>query len=408
LDGGSGLPVTPVFLWDRSPKVSLAPGPDPAGSTSAAASAPVSFAAFEPADLVPGQPAWCYPFKDRRPLPGRPKTDKTDAQWIARLTEMGMLRPSFVPPPEIRALRQYTRQLLHLTQDRTRCWQRLEKTLEDALCKLTSVVPKLAGSVSCRAMIEAMIAGERDPGKLADLALTRMRGKRPELVRAFTGMRFEEQHAFAAAGHLRAVDFLDGEIAALEAQVAAHVAAIPAAGGVDADGTTGPGAGGGADAAVLPAVARLDEIPGMSPQAAIALIAEIGLDMSRFPTPEALVSWAGLAPVADQSGPRRAAGRRARATATPAACARWPPTAQPAPPRSSANGTAASPPGRAGAAGGKPTSLPAGPSSLSSGTCSRTPKPATATSAPATTRSTPTPAARSAATSASWKHSAST
>jgi transposase len=245
-----------------------------------------------------------------RNLPGRPKTDKADAQWIARLTEMGLLRPSFVPPPEIRALRQYTRQLLHLTQDRTRCWQRLEKTLEDALCKLTSVISKLAGSVSARAMIEAMIAGERDPGRLADLALTRMKARRPELVKAFTGMRFGDEHAFAAAAHLRAAGFLDAEIAALEAQAAAHVKAIPAAWGIDADGTTGPDAGGGADAAVLPAVARLDEIPGISPLAAIALIAEIGLDMSRFPTPEALCSWAGLAPVADQSGPRRGRGKK--------------------------------------------------------------------------------------------------
>jgi transposase len=247
-----------------------------------------------------------------RNLPGRPKTDKADAQWIARLTEMGLLRPSFVPPPEIRALRQYTRQLLHLTQDRTRCWQRLEKTLEDALCKLTSVISKLAGSVSGRAMIEAMIAGERDPQVLADLALTRMRAKKAELVKAFTGMRFEDQHAFAAAAHLRAIDFLDAEIAALEAQAAAHVKAIPAAWGVDADGTAGPDAGLGPAAAVLPAAARLDEIPGLGLQGAIALIAEIGLDMSRFPTPDALVSWAGLAPVADQSGPRKGRGKKGK------------------------------------------------------------------------------------------------
>jgi transposase len=245
-----------------------------------------------------------------RNLPGRPKTDKTDAQWIARLTEMGMLRPSFVPPPQIRALRQYTRQLVHLTQDRTRCWQRLEKLLEDALCKLTSVVPKLADSVSCRAMIEKMIAGERDPEALADLARTRMQGKRPALVAAFTGMRFGPQHAFAAAGHLRAIDFLDAEIEALEEQVAAHVAAIPAAWGINADGTTGPDAGQEPGAAVLPAVARLDEIPGVSPQIAAGLIAETGLDMSVFPTPEALVSWAGLAPVADQSGPRKGRGKK--------------------------------------------------------------------------------------------------
>jgi transposase len=213
-----------------------------------------------------------------------------------------------VPPPEIRALRRYTRQLLHLTQDRTRCWQRLEKTLEDALCKLTSVISKLAGSVSGRAMIEAMIAGERDPQVLADLAQTRMRPKKPGLVKAFTGMRFEDQRAFAAAAHLRAIDFLDAEIAALEAQAAAHVKAIPAARG--ADGTTGPDAGLGQDAAVLPAAARLDEIPGLGPRGAIALITETGLGMSRFPTPDALVSWAGPAPVADQSGPRKGRGKK--------------------------------------------------------------------------------------------------
>jgi transposase len=247
-----------------------------------------------------------------RNLPGRPKTDKADAAWIARLTEMGLLRASLVPPPEIRALRTYTRQLVHLTADRTRYWQRLEKLLEDALCKLTSVASKLAGSESCRAMIEAMIAGQRDPEVLADLARSRMRGKRAELVKAFTGMRFGPQHAFAAAGHLRAIDFLDAEIAALEAQVRAHLAAIPAAWGVDGDGATGPQAGLAGDAAVLPAAARLAEIPGVSEDLAIGLIAETGLDMSRFPTPGHLVSWAGMAPVANQSGPRQGRGKKGR------------------------------------------------------------------------------------------------
>ena len=147
-----------------------------------------------------------------RNLPGRPKTDKEDAAWIARLTEMGLLRRSFVPPPEIRAMRVYTRQLVHLTQDRTRYWQRLEKLLEDALCKLTSVASKLAGSQSCTAMVRAMIAGERDPHALAELAMGPMRAKRAELARAFTGMRFGEQHAFAAAAHLRAIEFLSAEI----------------------------------------------------------------------------------------------------------------------------------------------------------------------------------------------------
>jgi transposase len=245
-----------------------------------------------------------------RNLPGRPKTDKADAQWIARLTEMGLLRASLVPPPEIRALRTYTRQLVHLAADRARYWQRLEKLLEDALCKLTSVASKLAGSDSCRAMIEAMIAGQRDPEALAGLARTRMRAKRAELVKAFTGMRFGEQHAFAAAGHLRAIDFLDAEIAALQEQVRVHVAQIPAAWGVDGDGATGPGAGLGGDAAVLPAVARLAEIPGVSEDLAIGLIAETGLDMTRFPSPGHLVSWAGLAPVAHQSGPRTGRGKK--------------------------------------------------------------------------------------------------
>ena len=243
-------------------------------------------------------------------LPGRPKTDKADAAWIARLTEMGLLRPSFVPPPEIRALRQYTRQLVHLTQDRTRYWQRLEKLLESALCKLASVVSGLAGSVSCLAMLEAMIAGERDPQVLAGYARGPMRSKHADLVRAFTGMRFGPEHAYSAASDLRMIKMLDAEIAALQARVREHIAAIPAAWGTDAGGLTGPGAGTGPDAAVLPAVQRLAEIPGVSEDIAIGLIAEIGLDMTRFPSPGHLVSWAGLAPVADQSGPREGRGKK--------------------------------------------------------------------------------------------------
>ena len=159
-------------------------------------------------------------------------------------------------------------------------------------------------------MIEAMIAGQRDPQVLADLAMGPMRARRAELVRAFTGMRFGPQHAFAAAADLRAIGFLDAEIKALETQAAAHIAAIPAAWGIDADGTTGPEAGLGDGAAVLPAVARLAEIPGVSELLAIGLIAEIGLDMTRFPTPGHLVSWAGMAPVEHQSGPRKGRGKK--------------------------------------------------------------------------------------------------
>src|SRR6185437_6681247 len=223
-------------------------------------------------------------------LPGRPKTDRLDAQWLARLAEMGLLRESFVPPPEIRALRAYTRQLVNLTGDRTRYWQRMEKLLEGALCKLSSVASQLAGNRSCLDMITAMIAGERDPHALAAMAQGRMRAKHAALVKAFTGMQFNGEHAFTAQSYLRMIAGLDAEIEALEARIREHLETIPAAWGADADGTTGPGAGLGPDAAVLPAIARLDEIPGVSAQIAAGIIAEIGLDMSVFPTPQALVS----------------------------------------------------------------------------------------------------------------------
>jgi transposase len=248
-----------------------------------------------------------------RNLPGRPKTDKEDARWISRLTEMGMLRPSFVPPPEIRALRLLTRHISDLTADRTRNWQRLEKTLEDGLCKLTSVVSKLAGHQTARAIIEAMIAGERDPQELAALGKGNMRDdKLPALAAALTGMRFGPEHAHVATSLLAAIDLLEEELRSAEDAVTAKLAQIPASWGVNADGTTGPDAGREEDAPVLPAVDRLDEIPGLGRENAAALIAEIGLDMTRFPTPDALVSWAGLTPTAKQSGPRRGRGKKGR------------------------------------------------------------------------------------------------
>jgi transposase len=247
-----------------------------------------------------------------RNLPGRPKTDKADAAWIARLTEMGLLAPSFVPPAPIRVLRQYTRQRVRLVQDRTRYWQRLEKLLEDAMCKLSSVVSGLAGRVSCRVMIEAMIAGERDPQALAGMAKGPMRDKHALLVEAFTGMRFSREHAFNGAADLRMIDVLDAEVMAVEDMIRECLELIPAAWGVDGDGTTGPGAGLGEDAVVLPAVARLDEVTGVTAEIARGIIAETGLDMSRFPTPGHLVSWAGMAPVAHQSGPRKGRGKKGK------------------------------------------------------------------------------------------------
>ena len=118
---------------------------------------------------------------------------------------------SFVPPPEIRALRVYTRHICDLTADRTRYWQRLEKLLEDALCKLSAVVSRLAGHQTARAVIEAMIAGERDPQVLAALGRGKMERQLPALAGALSGMRFGPEHAHAAASLLRAIDLLEAE-----------------------------------------------------------------------------------------------------------------------------------------------------------------------------------------------------
>jgi transposase len=243
-----------------------------------------------------------------RNLPGRPKTDRLDSMWLARLTEMGMLRPSFVPPAPVRELRDYARARTHLVQDRTRCWQRLEKLLEGALIKVSSVASKLT-TVSAQDMIRAMIAGERDPRALAGLARGKMKAKHDALVEALTGM-FDDHHGELAQMLLDQIAFCDTRIAVLAARIEEHLDRIPAAWGVDADGATGPGAGTGTDAAVLPAAQRLAEIPGVSAELARSVIAETGLDMSRFPTAAHLVSWAGLCPSARQSGPRIRAGKK--------------------------------------------------------------------------------------------------
>src|SRR6266516_2218014 len=245
--------------------------------------------------------------RDVKNVPGRPKTDRLDAVWLAKLTERGMLRPSFVPPAEIRQLRDYTRLRVDLTHERTRYWQRLEKLLEDALIKVSSVASTL-DTASTRDMLEALIAGERDPRVLAGLARGKMKAKHAALAEALTG-RFDAHHAELARMLLDQIDALGAQIGTLTARIEQLLGAIPAAQGVDADGTTGPGAGSGPDAAVLPAATRLDEITGIGPGAAQVILAEVGLDMGVFASPAHLVSWARLCPRTIQSGAKTRAGK---------------------------------------------------------------------------------------------------
>jgi transposase len=248
--------------------------------------------------------------REAKNVPGRPKTDKLDAVWLAKLTERGMLRPSFVPPAAIRSLRDYTRLRSDLTAERTRHWQRLEKLLEDALIKITTVASRIDG-VSVRAMIEALIAGERDPRRLAGLARGRLRIKPTALIEALTG-RFDAHHGELARMLLDHIDALDAQIERLITHIDELLEALPAA-GAPAGGPGGPAAGSApAPDPPLPALDRLDEIPGLARRGAQVILAEIGLDMARFPTAGHLVSWARLCPRTIQSGPTSHPGRAGR------------------------------------------------------------------------------------------------
>jgi transposase len=243
-----------------------------------------------------------------RNLKGRPKTDKLDAMWLARLTQWGMLRPSFVPPAAIRQVRDFTRARTDLVHERTRVLQRLEKLLEDAMVKITSVVSDGLKAKSAVAMVAALVAGERDPRTIADLAKGSLRGKRDALAEALDGM-FDSHHGVIAQALLDQVAFLDQRITQMEAGAIAALGQVEESWGVDATGETGPGRGTGPDSRVLAAVYRLAEIPGVSVWLAIVIIAEIGLNMALFPTPAHLVSWMGLCRSAAQSGTRRGKGK---------------------------------------------------------------------------------------------------
>jgi transposase len=226
-----------------------------------------------------GFETWLVNARDVKHLPGRPKTDTLDAVWLCKVAERQMLRPSFVPPRPIRQLRDVTRYRVDLVAARTAEKQRVEKLLEDAQIKLSVVASDIFG-VSGRAMLAALLAGERDPKRLAQLARARMRAKLSLLAEAFTGF-FTDHHAFLLARMLDRIDQLSADIAALDARIEALIG--PFAQTVD----------------------RLDEIPGIGQTAAHLLIAEIGVDMTRFPTAGHLVSWAKFAPSVKESAGKR-------------------------------------------------------------------------------------------------------
>jgi transposase len=251
-----------------------------------------------------GLTVWLVNARDVKQVPGRPKTDKLDAVWLAKLNERGMLRRSFVPPLEIRRLRDYTRLRTDLVDDRSRQVQRLEKLLEDALIKLSTVATDIMG-VSGRAMLDALIAGERNPQVLAELARGRMRVKRAALVQALTG-RFDEHHAELARMLLDQIDALTEKAELLTLRIDQLIAEIPAAQAPEPGAGCEPPDPGSAPLAV---VQRLDEITGIGIHAAHVIIAEVGLDMTQFPTADHLASWTKVSPLTIQSGPKRRSGR---------------------------------------------------------------------------------------------------
>lgn len=217
-------------------------------------------------------------------VPGR-KTDLSDAEWLADVAAHGMVRPSLVPPPPIRALRELTRYRKTQITARGVEIQRLEKLLQDAGIKLSSVASKV-WSRSARAMVEALIAGERSPATLADLAKGKMRDKIPALVEALDG-RWQPHHSAVARHILAHIDFLDAAIASLGEEITERLRPYEAA------------------------VTVWCTIPGVSQTTAEVIVAETGADMSRFPTAGHLASWAGVAPANHESaGKRRPAGTR--------------------------------------------------------------------------------------------------
>jgi transposase len=226
---------------------------------------------------------WLLNAQHLRNVPGR-KTDVKDSEWICQLVAHGLVRPSFVPPPEIRRLRDFTRLRKAQIQERTRAIQRLEKLLQDAGIKLTSVASG-AYSKSARAMLEMLLSGVTDPERLAQLAKGRMRAKIPQLREALASRFQVEHHGILVAQLLAHIDTLDQATAALDEKVEAMLAP---------------------HARIVELVCT---IPGVALRTAQVLIAECGLDMTRFPTVAHFASWAGICPGHHESAGRRRSGR---------------------------------------------------------------------------------------------------
>jgi transposase len=242
-------------------------------------------------------------------VPGR-KTDVRDAEWLADLLRHGLLRGSFIPPRPQRDLRDLTRQRMNLVQDRVTVVNRLQKVLEWANIKLTSVATDITG-VSARAMLEAILQGQVDASILAELARGRMRSKLPELERALSG-RVREHHRFLIANHLAQIDFLDEQIVGFDAEIAKRMEPPePPQDQTDPRDQTPPTEAQGADSPLSweAAVALLDTIPGIGRRAAEQILAEIGPDMRRFPTEAHIASWARLSPGNNESAGKRFSGR---------------------------------------------------------------------------------------------------
>lgn len=246
-------------------------------------------------------------------VPGR-KTDVKDSEWLAELMMHGLLKASFVPPKPQRALREMTRYRTTLVQERTRVVNRVQKLLEEANIKLSSVATDIMG-VSARAMLEELAAGQTDAGRMADLARGRMRNKVSELEKALTGL-VQPHHRFLLTQQLGHIDFLDEQIETISAAIGQQLEAMsrpdePEAPGADAGGNEGEPRTQESKPPLTweEAVALLDTIPGIDRRTAEVILAEIGLDMSRFPTADHLASWAGLAPGNHQSGGKHYSGR---------------------------------------------------------------------------------------------------